>query len=82
MFIKCTKIEFPNSQSTITGIMLFPDEELFILVLYFTFLQQPISNFLLLFYYNFGLFCKDMFMISLYTSNFCGTDVLLEAMAT
>ena len=43
MFIKCPKIEFSNSQSTITGITLFPDEELFILALYFTFLQQPIS---------------------------------------
>ena len=39
----CTKIEFSNSQSPITGIKLFPDEELFILAFYFTLLQQPIS---------------------------------------
>ena len=31
-----TKIDFSNSQSTITGITLFPYEELFILALYFT----------------------------------------------
>ena len=43
MSMICTKIEFSNSQSTITGNTLFPDEELFILALYFTLLQQPIS---------------------------------------
>ena len=43
MFMICTKIEFSTSQSTIPGITLFPDEELFILALYFTLLQQPIS---------------------------------------
>ena len=44
MFIICTKIEFSSSQSTIIGITLFPDEELlFILALYFTLLQHPIS---------------------------------------
>ena len=43
MFMICTKIDFSNSQSTITGIALFPDEELFILALYFTLLPQPIS---------------------------------------
>ena len=44
MFMICTKIDFSNSQSTGTGITLFPDEELFILALFFTaLLQQPIS---------------------------------------
>ena len=70
MFMICTKIDFSNSQSNITGIMLFPEEELFILVLYFTLLQQPISmptfsSAFLNFY--FGLYCEVMFMISLYT---------------
>ena len=68
-----------NSQSTITGITLFPDEDLFILALYFTLLQQPIfirCTFSSAYY--FGLFCEVMFMISLYTSNFCGTDVQHE----
>ena len=43
MFIKCAKIEFSSSESTVTGITLFSDEELFILALDFTLLQQPIS---------------------------------------
>ena len=44
MFMICTKIEFSNSQSTrVTGITLFPDEELFILVFFTALLQQPIS---------------------------------------
>ena len=85
MSMICTKIEFSNSQSTITGITLFPDEELFILALYFTLLQQPISIpmflFLLLrFYYYFGLFCEVTFMISLDFQFF--VDVLLEARVT
>ena len=68
LFIICTKSEFSNSQlSTITGITSFPDEELFILALYFALLQQPISipTFSSAsFNYYFGLFCEVMFMIS------------------
>ena len=55
--------------------MLLPDEELFILALYFTLLQQPISipTFSSPFLNHcFGLACEVMFMISLYAYNFCG----------
>ena len=81
MFMMCTKIDFSNCQSTITGITLFPDEELFILALYFALLQQPISipTFSSAFLnYYFRLFCEVMFMTSLYTYNFRGCAVLSE----
>ena len=79
----CIKLSFQNSQSTIAGITLFPDEELFILALYFTLLQQPISILLTFssasFYYNFCLFCEVTFMISLYTSDYCGCAARSES---
>ena len=51
MFMIFSKIDFSNSQRTITGITLFPDEELFIFALYIPSLQQqfPYLRFLLLF---------------------------------
>ena len=67
MFMICTKIDFSTRQSTITGITFFPDEELFILALYFTLLQQPISipTFSSPFLNHFfGLFSEVMFISS------------------
>ena len=43
LFIKCTRIEFSNSLSIITGITLFLDEGLFILALYFIFTSTTIT---------------------------------------
>ena len=44
MFMICTKIDVSNGRTNITGITLFPDEELFLLALYFTLLQQPLTT--------------------------------------
>ena len=73
-----------NSQSTMTGITLFPDEDLFIFILYFTSTTNFDTPYVFFCFFNyyFGLFCEVKFMISLYTSNFCATDVLLEMRTT
>ena len=79
MFTKCTKIWFSNSQSTITGITLFPDEELFILALYFTYVNNQFPYYMFSSACLWSVFCEVMFMVFLYAPNFCGTAVLLEA---
>ena len=67
----CTKIQFSNSQSTITGITLFPEEELFILAFFYGF--NSTTNFdTYVFFCFFIIILVFSAKLSLYTSNFCG----------